>query len=98
MDALIAKINGTEREINAIKFVLGIGGAIPAESQGMVDAFRNWEMTRLQDYLKELQGSFRELQGSFRELQVEKNLLLTQQQQRAQSTAGKFIAYLIQSH
>ena len=55
MDALIAEINETKREINAIKFVLGIGGAIPAESQGMVDAFRNWEMTRLQDYLKELQ-------------------------------------------
>jgi TolA-binding protein len=93
MDSLIAKINGIESEISAIKVVLGIGGAITAENQGMVDAFRSWEATRLQDYLKELQGSFKELQGSFKELQIKENLLLTQQQAQAQAGQEYTISY-----
>jgi hypothetical protein len=59
--------------------VLIIGGAVPADDQHIVNAFREWETTKLQDY--------------FKELQVKENLSLVQQrqQQQAQTQAGKFI-------
>jgi len=52
MEALQAKITQVERELNAIKFILGIGG----EENDLVSNFRRWSETELRGIYKELQA------------------------------------------
>jgi len=52
MEALQAKITQVERELNAIKFILEIGG----EENDLVSNFRRWSETELRGIYKELQA------------------------------------------
>jgi len=69
MEALQAKITQVERELNAIKFILEIGG----EENDLVSNFRRWNESKLQD-------TYNQLQGIYKELQAKENILLAQQQ------------------
>jgi len=71
MEGLQAEIAQVKRKLNAVKFILGIGG----EENDLVPNFRKWSESRLQDYLEELQGTYKELQAK-------ENILLTQNQQQ----------------
>jgi hypothetical protein len=75
MDDLQVKINQIEHELNAVKFILGIGG----EENDFVPNFRRWDESELRGVYKELQGVYKELQGVYKELQAKENILLTQQ-------------------
>jgi hypothetical protein len=52
MDDLQVKINQIERELNAVKFILGIGG----EENDFVPNFRRWDESELRGVYKELQA------------------------------------------
>jgi len=71
MEGLQVEIAQVKRKLNAVKFILGIGG----EENDLVPNFRKWSESRLQDYLEELQGTYKELQAK-------ENILLTQNQQQ----------------
>jgi len=76
MEGLQHKIYQTERELNAVKFILGIGG----EKNDLVPSFRRWSKPELRGIYNKLQDYLNELQGTYKELQAKENILLTQQQ------------------
>jgi len=71
MEGLQVEIAQLKRELNAVKFILGIGG----EENDLVPNFRRWSKP-------ELRGIYKELQGTYKELQAKENILLTQSQQQ----------------